>query len=166
MRFEVSPTRSQGPARRAVGSTGTAFYIMRGRPFVTMRTYRERKRDPDSQIAVELSRELTRLADSFPRFRLALNQLQHRVLVQVRTPAWKAKRILECVPTQKGISIRELVKTTELDFVSVKNTLASLRAAGEVITCNRAGRPVHPTLDTALPGIANAIEPGRIGDWQ
>src|SRR5262245_13914617 len=124
MSFKVIPTsNARRKYGRAAGSTGTGFYIARGLPFVTMRQYRERRRDPDAQHAVELSRELTRLADTFPRFRLALNQLQHHVLVQVRSPDWKQKTVLQCFPQDQVVSIRELVKTSGLDFVSVSNTL-------------------------------------------
>jgi hypothetical protein len=112
-----------------------------------MRFYRERKRDTDSQRAVDLSRELTRLAGEFPRFRLSLNQLQHHVLVQVRSPAWKQKRILECLPERKGIGVRELTKTTGLDFLSVTRELEGLRAAGQVITCTRAGQPLEVSTE-------------------
>ena len=141
MTFAIFPTRPKR-ARRGTGSAGTGFYVARGLPFKTMRQYRERRRDPDSQIAVELSRELTRLAANFPRFRLALNQLQHHVLVQVRSPDWKANRVLHCLAQHKGISMRELIKSSGLDFVSVNNTLANLKRAGQVIPCNRAGRPL------------------------
>jgi hypothetical protein len=148
MKFEVIPASARRK-HRAPGSAGTGFYIARGRPFVTMKTYRERRRDPDSQIAVELSRELTRLADQFPRFRLSLNQLQHYVLVQVRSPQWKAKTVLECLPQEKGISIREIVKTSGLDFQSVNATLQNLRTAGQVLACDRAGRQLEDHGRTA-----------------
>jgi hypothetical protein len=140
--FQVIPPDIARRHKRAAGSAGTSFYIARGLPFVTMKQYRERRRDPDSQVAVELSRELTRLADSFPRFRLALNRLQHHVLVQVRSPGWKQKAILECLPHEKGISIREICNTSGLDFTSVARTLGELRTTGAAVACNRAGRTI------------------------
>jgi hypothetical protein len=127
---------------RAAGSSGTGFYIARGRPFVTMKEYRDRRRDPDARVAVKLSNELTKLANDFPRFRLALNQLTHHVLVQVRSPAWKSKAILKVLDQERPINVCEVIKRSGLDFVSVKNTLAELRNNGQVITCNRAGRPL------------------------
>jgi lambda repressor-like predicted transcriptional regulator len=139
-----------GGRKRPAHAVGTGFYIARGRPFVTMKQYRERRRDPEAQIAVDLSRELTRLAGDFPRFRLALNQLQHHVLVQVRSPKWKQKTILACLPHEKGISVRELVRTSGLDFVSITRTLEAMRQGGEVITCTRAGQPLEvPATRTA-----------------
>jgi hypothetical protein len=109
-----------------------------------MREYRERQRDPDSQLAVELSRELTRLADGFPRFRLALNRLQNHVLVQVRSPEWKQKRILKCLaaPHDRGVSVRMLVENSGLDFVSVTSALEGLRTVGQVESCSRGGQPI------------------------
>ena len=86
VRYHHAKARASG----CLANPGTTFYIERGRPFVSMSDYRDRHRSPEARIAVKLSRELTRLADDFPRFRLALNRLQHHVLVQVRSPRSKA----------------------------------------------------------------------------
>jgi hypothetical protein len=112
-------------------------------PFVTMREYRDRRRDPDARVAVELSRELTRLADHFPRFKLAINKLNYHVLVQVRSPDWKARAILKHLRQDRVASLRELAQRSGLDFVSVTSTLEELRASGRAIACNRAGRPIN-----------------------
>jgi hypothetical protein len=145
-----SPTEPRSKRRaRSSGCTGTSFYIARGLPFVTMREYRDRRRDPDARRAVQLSRELTKLANDFPRFRLALNRLQHHVLTQVRSPNWKAKRVLKVLDRDRAASVRQVASSSGLDFVSVTSTLEQLRDAGKAIACNRAGRPLSLNVGQA-----------------
>lgn len=127
--------------RRRKGSAGSSFYIERGRPFVGMNEYRDRRRDPEARRAVKLSRELARLAADFPRFRLALNSLGHHVLTQVRSASWKTRTVLKCLDQREASSVRELIKRSGLDFVSLTATLAELLAADRVLPCNRTGRP-------------------------
>jgi len=129
--------------RRARNAAGTGFYIARGLPYLTMSDYRDRRRDPDSRTAVKLSRELTKLAGDFPRFRLALNRLTHHVLTQVRSPAWKSRAILKTLDQTKPLNVAAVVERSGLDFVSVSATLAELRTAGKVIACDRFGRPLQ-----------------------
>jgi hypothetical protein len=110
---------------------------------MSMRDYRERRRTPDARRAVELSRQLTKLASEFPRFKLELNRLQHHVLVQVRSPEWKTRRVLKTLDQERAASVRELVHTTGLDYTSLTNTLQELKAKGQVVACNRAGKPLQ-----------------------
>lgn len=137
-----APSDARRRRRRKAGSAGSSFYIERGRPFVGMKEYRERRRDPEAQSAVKLSRELAHLAAEFPRFRLALNRLGHHVLTQVRSASWKTRTVLKCLDQRSASSLREISKQTGLDFVSVTATLAELRAADRVVPCNRVGRPL------------------------
>jgi hypothetical protein len=135
-------TDKPGVRKRVPGSSGMAFYIQRNLPFVSVREYRERRRDPEAQLAVRLSRELVKLADDFPRFRLSINKFNFRVLLQARSPTSKAKLLLKCLRRHQAASVRELVQESGLDFVSVKATLADLRSSGQAIPCNRVGRPL------------------------
>lgn len=125
--------------RRPAGSAGTSFYIERGRPFQTMRDYRDRRREPEARKAVQLARQLAKLAGEFPRFRLALHRLQHHVLLQVRAPSWKERTVLKFLDQQEATSIRELSADTGLDRASLLATLDQLSAADRVMPCNRAG---------------------------
>jgi hypothetical protein len=128
--------------QRAAASGGTRFYVSRGLPYVTMSEYRERRRDPDARMAVQLSRTLGKLASDFPRFRLALNQLQHHVLVQVRSPAWKARTVLKCLARFEAASVSDISGSCGLDYHSVKATLDQLKTSGQVVPCNRTGKPL------------------------
>jgi hypothetical protein len=112
-----------------------------------MSEYRERRRAPEARVAVKLSRELGKLAADFPRFRLALNQLKHHVLIQVRSPTWKARTVLKHLDQREASSVREISKLSGLDFVSTRSTLEQLLDADRVIACNRAGRPWPPFAD-------------------
>lgn len=144
----MSETLAAAPKRRrAPGSGGTAFYKTRGRSYTPMKEYRNRRRDPEARVAVKLAGELARLAAEFPRFRLSLNRLQHHVLLQVRTPLWKARAVLKALDHEAANSIREISKTTGLDFVSVTATLAQLHADDRVVPCSRAGRPLLLELE-------------------
>lgn len=106
-----------------------------------MREYRDRRRDPEARIAVQLSRELTRLAESFPRFKLILNSTNYRVLLQVRSTEAKARMVLNCLRTNKAQSILQIADATKLDSHSVRAALAALKPTGHILECNRVGRP-------------------------
>jgi hypothetical protein len=133
--------------RRRASDHGTGFYIARDRPFTGMNEYRDRRRDPDARRAVKLARELATLAAEFPRFRLALNRLQHHVLLQVRTPDSKARAVLKCLHQHDATSTREIIRSSGLDYRSVTTTLAELATADRITPCNRAGRPLAGDQD-------------------
>lgn len=126
-------------SRRAWGGSGFSFYFVRGLPFVTRREYRERHRSQEAQRAVDLSRALRKLALEFPRFKPDINRLEHRVLVQVRSPDWKCKKLLKYLGAEP-ISISELAEDSGLDVPSIRNTLELLTTNGLVQPCNRHGQ--------------------------
>jgi predicted transcriptional regulator len=72
-----------------------------------------------------------------------LQQLEHRVLLQVRSSNWKQRSILKRLRTDQASSINQLSAATKLDLVNVSNTLAELEAAGKVTPCARNGGPIR-----------------------
>lgn len=141
------PSPSEERAGKKKRSGGLGFYADRGREYLYDRTeQRDRRRRPVDREVAQLGRILAKAAKEFPRFRKKLNQWQHHVLVQLRSPEWKAREVLSCL-TADPLSIEEIVEETWLDEISVEETLKALVAEGVARRCNRDGEPVRIRRD-------------------
>lgn len=130
------PAPSEARAKR---SGGRGFYADRGRAY-PRKAFEERDqhRTPEEREAAELGRDLAELAERFPRFRTSLNRVRHHVLIQVRSPKWKRQVVLNCLG-EEPISQEELVDETDLDVVSVEQTLSVLEQDHLAEKCTRSG---------------------------
>ncbi len=129
---------------RAKRRGGRGFYADRGRsekprPGHTTE-HRDRRRSSQDLEVVELSRELARLAEKFPRFRESAFQWRHQVLLQARSLNWKCRVVGQCLVEVS--SVEDVTEETGLDSESVKQTLEVLERRGQAMKCTREGERV------------------------
>jgi DNA-binding transcriptional ArsR family regulator len=90
---------------------------------------------------VALARELAQMAETYPRFRGAINRARHQVLIQVRDHEWKCKATLKFLSLEPA-TIQEISEETGLDHQSLNHALAALEIKGEAGKCTRDGGPI------------------------
>jgi hypothetical protein len=140
----ASPGNYSSPAEaRARRRGGRGFYADRDRPYhdKPKRLYRDRQRQPEAREAAELGRHLADLADTYPRYRGALNRTRNHVLVQARSEQWKRQVTLRSLSVEPT-ALEEIIEDTSLDRRSIEQALSALETKGEVARCNRQGGPV------------------------
>lgn len=138
-----SPNESRAPQGKR--ASGREFYRQQGRRPPGAEKSGTEKRDGrragDERAAAELGRELAALAEKFPRFRPAINKLQHHVLVQARSLGWKKQTVLRCL-NNEPLSVDEVSEETGLDQHAALATLYLLERESAAEKVNRTGHPV------------------------